>query len=128
MNTSDAILLFDDVCNLCNSMVFFIIKRDPDKKIRFVPLKSPLGDAFLKELNPDANPIDSVVYIRKDKYYYKSSALLHLLKDIGNGWSLLYGFILVPVFIRDFFYDLIARSRYRIFGRTKKCSYKSLLP
>jgi predicted DCC family thiol-disulfide oxidoreductase YuxK len=75
----------------------------------------------MRGIYPDYNTVDSVVYIKYGKYFLKSSAVLHLLKDIGNGWRLLYVFILVPKFIRDFFYDIIARTRYRIFGKTDSC-------
>ena len=115
------ILLFDGVCNLCNSLVRFIVKRDHDAKIRFAPLQSPAGQLFLKKFDADLDDIDTVVYITGNKYFIKSTAILQLLKDFGGGWQLFYGFIIIPKFIRDFFYDLIARTRYRTFGKTDKC-------
>ena len=62
-----------------------------------------------------------MVYIKENKYYTRSSAVLNILKDLGGGWSLFYGFIIVPEFIRDFFYNVIARIRYRIFGKKVSC-------
>ena len=115
------ILLFDGVCNLCNSLVRFVLKRDHDAKIRFAPLQSPAGQLFLKKFDADLDDIDTVVYITGNKYFIKSTAILQLLKDFGGGWQLFYGFIIIPKFIRDFFYDLIAKSRYRIFGKTDTC-------
>lgn len=121
MLTSGPILLFDGVCNLCNSLVRFIVRIDPGHKIRFAWLKSPTGEFLMRGIYPDLHSIDSVVYIKDGKYFLKSSAVLHLLKDLGKGWGLLYVFILIPKFIRDFFYELIARNRYRIFGKSDAC-------
>jgi predicted DCC family thiol-disulfide oxidoreductase YuxK len=84
-------------------------------------LKSPAGEFLMRGIYPDLHSIDSVVYIKGGKYFLKSSAVLHLLKDIGKVWLLLYVFILIPKFIRDFFYDFIARTRYRIFGKSDAC-------
>jgi predicted DCC family thiol-disulfide oxidoreductase YuxK len=99
----------------------FIVRRDNGNKIKFAWLKSPTGESLMRRIYPDLHSFDSVVYIKDGKYFLKSSAVLHLLKDIGKGWRLLYIFILIPKFIRDFFYDLIARRRYRIFGKTDAC-------
>jgi predicted DCC family thiol-disulfide oxidoreductase YuxK len=121
MTSTGPILLFDGVCNLCNSLVRFIARRDNGYRIRFVLLNSEAGELLMRGINTDHHTVDSVVYIKNGKYFLKSSAVLHLLKDIGNGWRLLYVFILIPKFIRDFFYDLVARTRYRIFGKTDSC-------
>lgn len=121
MITSSHILLFDGVCNLCNSLVRFIIKKDRDAKIKFTPLQSVSGNSLLKKINISASVTDSVIYITGDEFFLKSSALLHLLKDLGGVWKLFYGFIIIPLFIRDFFYNIIAKNRYKIFGKTDKC-------
>jgi len=121
MNESGPILLFDGVCNLCNRLVIFIIRRDKEAKIKFAALQSETGKYFLKKCNLSGESIDSIVYIEGTGCFLKSSAVLHLLKSIGGAWSLLQGFIVIPKFIRDFFYDLIAKNRYRIFGKTDTC-------
>jgi predicted DCC family thiol-disulfide oxidoreductase YuxK len=125
MGNSNHILLFDGVCNLCNKLVIFIIKRDSRGKIRFAALQSESGKEILKAHNPPDKDIDSVVYITDHTIFLKSSAVLHLLKDIGKGWNLFFGLIIIPPFIRDFFYDLIARTRYRIFGKKSACMIPS---
>jgi predicted DCC family thiol-disulfide oxidoreductase YuxK len=121
MEIQNPILLFDGICNLCNKLVFFIIHQDKKAKIRFSPLQSPEASSLLLRRGLSAASINSMVFIDGDKYFLKSSAVLHLLKIIGGGWSLVYGFIILPEFIRDFFYDVISKSRYRIFGRSDKC-------
>jgi len=64
---------------------------------------------------------DTAVYMREEKYYLRSSAVLNILKDLGGFWRILYVFIIIPAFIRDFIYRLIARNRYLIFGRRVFC-------
>jgi predicted DCC family thiol-disulfide oxidoreductase YuxK len=125
MVNSKPILLFDGMCNLCNSVANFILRNDKRGKIRFAPLQSFAALPLLKQADINKDIIDSVVYLSEGKVFIKSSAVLHLLKDIGGGWIILYGFIIIPVFIRDFFYDLIAKNRYRLFGRRDSCMLPS---
>ena len=121
MITKGSVLLFDGVCNLCDSLVGFVIRHDRSKKIVFSSLQSDTGKSLLAAYGLPAGYIKSVVYIKENKYFTRSSAVLNILKDLGGVWSLFYGFIIVPVFIRDFFYNAIAGIRYRIFGRKVSC-------
>jgi predicted DCC family thiol-disulfide oxidoreductase YuxK len=121
MNTPGPILLFDGVCNLCNGLVTFIIRKDHGAKIKFAHLQSHSGQMLLKQFSLVSDDIDSVVYIVENKYFLRSSAVLQVFKDLGRGWNMLYSFIIIPEFIRDFFYNLIARNRYKIFGKKDSC-------
>ena len=121
MNTPGPILLFDGVCNLCNGLVNLIIIKDHDARIKFAPLQSHAGQSLLKQFDLNADDIDSVVCIAGNRHFLRSSAVLHVFKELGSGWRLLYGFIIIPGFIRDFFYNMIAGSRYKIFGKTDYC-------
>lgn len=121
MDDPGKILLFDGVCNLCNGLVKFIIKRDHRHLIRFAPLQSEYARSALKRFNRDADEINTVVYISDENYFLKSVAILNLLKDLGGAWRILYGFIIIPRFIRDAVYDLVVRHRYRIFGKRELC-------
>ncbi len=121
INNERHILLFDGVCNLCNSIVQFTIKRDPTAKFKFASLQSANGQKLLKQFGLSTNDFDSFVYIKCDKYYLKSSAALHVLKELGGIWKLFYVFIIIPKFIRDFFYNIIAKTRYKIFGKLDSC-------
>jgi len=78
---------------------------------------------LLKRYGLPSDDFDTVVYINAGKFYLKSSAILHIAKEIGGIWKVFFVFILVPVFIRDFIYSLIAKSRYSIFGRQDSCEY-----
>lgn len=121
MNNNDPILLFDGICNLCNSLVIFIIKKDPKSKFKFAALQSSGGQTLLKKFGLPSNDLNSIVYIKGKKYFLKSTAVLYTLKDLGGFWKLSFVFIIVPKFIRNIFYNLIAKSRYRIFGKRDTC-------
>src|SRR4030095_11079538 len=115
------ILLFDGVCNLCNSVVQFTIKRDQKGKFKFASLQSEAGQALLKKFNLPTDDFDSFVFIEGDKYYLKSTAGLHVLKELGGIWKLFYVLIIVPRPLRDFIYHIIAKTRYSIFGKRGVC-------
>ena len=120
------IVLFDGVCNLCCFLVKFIIKRDPDKRFRFAALQSLTGQQLLTDSKltfPDGN---SVVYVRDDKFYYRSTAILNILNDLGGLWKAMYVFIIIPAFLRDYVYSIIAKTRYRIFGKRSTCLVPTL--
>lgn len=121
MSTTKRILLFDGVCNLCNGIVQFTIKRDPEGKFKFASLQSESGQTLLKERGLPTNDYDSFVYIKGDNYFLKSSAGLHVLRDLGGIWQLFYVFIIFPKPLRDFIYGLIAKTRYKIFGKRETC-------
>ena len=115
------ILLFDGVCNLCNSVVKFTIKRDHKKKFKFAALQSDKGIALLKQFGLAADDFDSFVLIKGDKYYLRSSAGIMVLRELGGIWKLANIFIYLPESIRDSVYNLIAKSRYGIFGKQDTC-------
>lgn len=116
------ILLFDGVCNLCTGIVKFIIKRDRKKVFRFAALQSQSGQALLKKFGLSVVDFDTFILISGDKYFSKSTAALHVLKAFGGGWKMLYILSLVfPLSVRGFFYNMVARIRYRIFGKKETC-------
>lgn len=115
------IIMFDGVCNLCNRMVQFIIRHDPYARFYFVSLQSENGRLLLKQAGVPATKFNSVVYLNEERYFLRSTAILHILRDLGGGWRLLYIFMAVPRFIRDAVYDTVARMRYRIWGKRPEC-------
>ncbi len=121
MPSETNILLFDGYCNLCNGLVVFVIKRDSKKRILFSPLTSDYGKSLLEKAGLETGKSDTVVFFSEGKYFTRSLAVLKLLKILGGGWKLFYGFVVIPGFIRDFIYDIIARNRHRIFGRRSAC-------
>jgi len=121
ISNSHPILLFDGVCNLCNGFVQFVIKRDPQAKFRFAALQSEEGQQLLKHYNLPIDDIFSVILIENEKIHFRSSAALRMLRHLSGAWSWLYGFIIVPRFIRDFVYKFIAQNRYKWFGEKEQC-------
>lgn len=115
------ILLFDGVCNLCTGIVKFVIKRDRRKVFRFAALQSQSGQSLLEKFDLPVADFDTFVLIIGDKYYTKSTAVLHVLKALGGLWAVLYVYIVFPESMRDFIYDVVARTRYRIFGKKETC-------
>lgn len=123
MNTTSkhSVILFDGVCNLCNGAVTFIIKRDPKNKFKFAPLQSDIGSVLTAEHNIDTAKTDSIILVENNKVYVKSTAALRIAKRLKGGYPLLYGFIILPAFFRNWIYDWIAKNRYKWFGKKESC-------
>ena len=119
--TKDQLVIFDGVCNLCNGTVQFIIKRDIKKRFSFTTYQSITGQDILSQHGFSATDQSTVVYVKNEVPYFKSKAVLEILRDLGCCWNLLYILIVIPPFIRDFVYDIIAKSRYRVFGKRESC-------
>lgn len=120
------IVLFDGVCNLCNRLVNFVIKRDKKRKFRFAALQSENGQALLEKLGLSTHDFDTFVLLRNDdKVFVKSKAGLTVLKELGGGWRLLYVLVVIPTPIRDFVYNRIAKTRYQVFGKRDSCMIPS---
>lgn len=115
------IILFDGVCNLCNSSVNFIIDHDPHGNFQFAALQSNYGQEKLKELGFNTSDFDSIVLLSNGKVFKKSSAALRIAKKLSGLWPLLYIFIIVPPFIRHAVYDIISRNRYKWWGKRDSC-------
>ncbi len=116
------IVLFDGVCNLCNSSVQFIIQHDTKDVFRFVALQSELGQGILKHIGIADNNIDSIVlYEPGIAYQYKSSAAIEIAKELGGIFILGTVFRIIPTAIRNFIYDYIAKNRYKWYGKQEAC-------
>jgi len=115
------VLLFDGVCNLCNRSVQTIIKADKKDHFRFASLQSDTAKELLKHANLPEEHLDSIVLLDRGKFYTHSDAALHSARQLGGAWALLFGFMIIPRFIRDAVYNWIARNRYRWFGEKDQC-------
>lgn len=119
-------ILFDGVCNFCNASINFIIDRDSKGIFKFAALQSEVGQALLKEFglktsDSESRTFDSIVAIEGGKVYQKSDAALEITHRMDGIWKIFYVFKIIPTFLRNPIYDLVARNRYRIFGRTDAC-------
>lgn len=144
-------ILFDGVCNLCAWSVQFIIRRDPQAQFRFAALQSPAGQRLLaahrqgvgrgqtqtsadEEHTVRAHPrlsasndsqgaqlLDSVVLLERGRAYTRSTAALRIARRLRWPWPILWPLVAFPRPLRDWAYDLVARNRYRWFGRRSAC-------
>lgn len=122
MRNDKKIILFDGVCNLCNNSVQFIIKRDKKDLFRYAALQSEVGQQLVQERGIDTSKVDSIVLIDPGvAYFTKSDAALEIAKSFGGLWGLLSLFSWVPTSIRNALYDLVARNRYKWFGKKEAC-------
>lgn len=121
MNTDYKIILFDGVCNLCNSSVNFIIDHDKKNMFRFASLQSDSGQTLLKKFGLNNESFDSIILIDNEKYLTRTSAVLRIVKNFPGFWKLLYIFIIVPPAVRNLLYDIIAENRYKWFGKKDSC-------
>ncbi|MEQ9186393.1 MAG: DCC1-like thiol-disulfide oxidoreductase family protein [Cryomorphaceae bacterium] len=115
------VLLFDGVCNLCNSVIQFVIRNDKEEKLRFASLQSPFGINALNTHGLSADDLSTFIYIRKDKVHLRSTGFLYLCRDLGGAFRLFEVAWIIPRFVRDYVYDLVARSRYSMFGKRAEC-------
>ncbi len=116
----DRVILFDGVCVLCSSGARFVMTRDPQATFRFVTVQDPLGQALARRLGIDTAFPETNAAILGGRAYFKSDAAIEVLSRLG-GWSWVRVFRLAPRRLRDAVYDLVARNRYRWFGRTESC-------
>ena len=121
------ILLYDGVCGLCNRLNQFVLRRDPAGIFRFASLQSPLAARILARHGADAADLNTVYVVvnpdQPDEYLLaRSDAVIFVLKQLGGFWGLI-GFVLQfkPRFLRDWGYRVVARNRYRVFGRSETC-------
>jgi predicted DCC family thiol-disulfide oxidoreductase YuxK len=116
-----SIICFDGVCNLCNDVVQFIIPRDPHGCFQFAALDSEAARRVLREAGVTSGDADSVILIEHGRAYVRSAAALRIARRLRFPWPLAYGLIAVPRPLRDWFYDVVARNRYRWFGKRDVC-------
>ena len=118
------ILFFDGYCSLCNGLVDWAMHQDKHARVRFASLQGETAKAVI----PNNNMMDTntVVYWSDGKSYERSTAILHLLADIGGVWAMSSVFFLVPRFLRDLMYRWVALNRYRFFKRRDTCRVPTL--
>ncbi|MDU8887031.1 thiol-disulfide oxidoreductase DCC family protein [Yeosuana sp. MJ-SS3] len=116
------LILFDGVCNLCNSSVQYVIKRDKMNLFMFTALQSDVGQQIIKEHDIDTIKTDSIIlYSEEGKLSYKSTAALKIAKHLGFPTNLMVVFFIIPPFIRNWVYDFVARNRYNWYGKRDQC-------
>lgn len=116
-----SIILFDGVCNLCNASVNFIIKHDKKAHFKFASLQSDAAKELLLQYNSKNINYDSIILIENASLYIKSTAALRISRNLNGSYKLLYAFIIIPTFIRDWVYNYIAKNRFKWYGKKDSC-------
>ena len=116
------IILFDGVCNLCNTAVQTIIRHDKNDVFRFVALQSDLGIAIQKHIGIDTQKIDSLIFYAPNiSYSYKANAIFDIANALGGIYKMALIFKIIPTPILNILYDYIAKNRYKWLGIQEKC-------
>lgn len=119
------IILFDGVCNLCNSFVSFVVDNANSDKIKFISLQSDEADNLLKQNGVNAIDYSTIYFLADGKLYSESSAILRIFSYLKMPYPLFRLAIIIPRFIRDYLYKVISRNRYRLFGKSDTCRIPS---
>lgn len=120
-----SVIVFDGVCNLCNAGVDFIIRRDRGARFTFASNQSPAGQELLTRAGLDPLDADTIVLFEDGRIWLRSSAVLHIARQLGLPWKLAYHLRFIPTIARDAVYRLVAGSRYRVFGKRDTCRLPS---
>jgi predicted DCC family thiol-disulfide oxidoreductase YuxK len=121
------LLLYDGVCGLCNRLVQFSLKRDRKRRLRFASLQSNFAAAILQRHNLAPRELDTVYFVERvglqdELLTERSAAVIQVLREIGGSWSIAAVLLsVIPKWLRDRGYSIVARNRYRIFGKSDTC-------
>jgi predicted DCC family thiol-disulfide oxidoreductase YuxK len=122
MDALGPILLFDGVCGLCDRLVQFVLRRDRRARFRFAALQSDVATQTLGHFGKNPDDLDTVYALTEDgRLLSKSRAIFFVLRALGLPWSLVAAFRVLPAALTDWFYDRVARNRYRLFGKRDSC-------
>ncbi len=120
MQQEPAIIFFDGHCHLCTGSVQFILRRDKHGCFGYAPIDGSTANHLFKDWSTPSKP-DSIVLFEKGLFYTRSTAALRVAKKLSGAWPLLFIFIIIPAPIRDWFYNILAKNRYRWFGKSETC-------
>jgi predicted DCC family thiol-disulfide oxidoreductase YuxK len=123
--STDNIILFDSQCNLCNGWSRFILKLDTRQHFTLCRAQSPAGQQLLKLVNQPLDNYQSMIYLERQAgqltAHYRSDAALRIVAQLPGHWQKLTLLRYIPCALRDAIYNLIARNRYRLFGKPPQC-------
>ncbi len=119
--TLSPVIFYDGVCKLCNRSVTIILRIDRQGRLKMAALQSDYGRRVLAEHGMEFDPLDTLMLLERERLSTKSTAIIRISKYLGGVWPLAMILLIIPRFIRDFFYDIIAKNRYRWFGKYNTC-------
>ena len=115
------IVIFDGVCNFCNGAVNFIIKRDPGGRFAFTPMQSDIGQELIAKYGATMVGVDTFLLIKHGQCFERTDAAFEITKELTGLWHWFRVLRVLPRPVRDYFYRLFARNRYKLFGRRETC-------
>jgi predicted DCC family thiol-disulfide oxidoreductase YuxK len=127
IDPANPILLYDGVCGLCNRLVQFSLKRDSGDHLRFASLQSDFAAPILQRHGFNRHDLDTVYFVSgygrtEERLSTRSAAVILVLQHIGGLWGVVAALLrMLPRWLRDCGYDMVARNRYRVFGRSENC-------
>jgi predicted DCC family thiol-disulfide oxidoreductase YuxK len=127
IDPANPILLYDGVCGLCNRLVQFSLKRDSGGRLRYASLQSDFAAPILQRHGFSSQDLDTVYFVSgygrtEEHLSMRSAAVILVLQHIGGFWGVVAAWLgLLPRWLRDCGYDVVARNRYRVFGRSEGC-------
>ena len=121
MDQQHPIIIFDGICELCNASVDFILKWEKRPDFLFTANQNPPGQELLKQFGENPDEVSTIYVVENGKLYKRSAAALRIARRLRFPANLLYGFIIIPGFLRDILYRWISRNRYRWFGKKDTC-------
>ncbi len=118
---SQSIVFFDGTCNLCNGYIQFILKHESTSHYQFASLQSPFAIAFFANKHFDTSQIDSVIVFENEQFYTQSEAVFKIIQHLKWPYKSASIFSVLPLFLSNFMYKLMAKYRYKLFGQAKTC-------
>ena len=115
------VIMFDGVCNLCNCFVNWIIDRDKKDVFKFSALQTDWATTRLNQLNYKGPALSTVVFDNNGKLFFRSTAVIEILKELGGVYYFFVVFLILPENLRDALYHVIAQNRYKWFGKKYTC-------
>lgn len=121
VGSKNSVVLFDGVCNFCNASINFIIRHENDQLLKFAPLQSDWVIQTLGEHHELVNDLNTILVVKNGVVLHKSEAVFEIVSHLKQPWNYLRIFKLIPTGVANFFYDLLARNRYALFGKNEQC-------
>lgn len=120
ISAKNPIIFYDGLCVFCTWSIRFVLKHDKQKRFRLCPLQSELAESIASQVTRDED-YQTVVALYQGQMYQKSDVTFFIVDELGGLWRTLLIFKIFPKFLRDAVYSLIARYRYRLFGKRQAC-------
>jgi predicted DCC family thiol-disulfide oxidoreductase YuxK len=113
------IVFFDGYCSLCNAFIDWLMRIDKTGQLKFASLQGETAAKFLEKI--ESTDVNTIIYLCDKNKFEQSTAVLHILSDVGGVWTFAKIFLIIPKFIRDFGYQVVAKNRYRFFKKRETC-------